>query len=71
MFGEPRQRLGGGPLGVKRRKTLGGEGRARGEFGKVINIQEPGSSEGVTTTLALQHCLRSCVSSSCQKADGM
>ena len=62
---------GGGTLGVKRRKSLWGEGRAGGEFGKVINIQQLSSSEGVTTTLALQKRLASCVSSSCQKADGM
>lgn len=34
---------GGGPLGVKRRKT-GGGGRARGEFGEVINIQQLSSA---------------------------
>lgn len=42
VFGEPRGR--GGPLGVKRRKT-GGGGRARGEFGEVINIQQLSSAQ--------------------------
>ena len=66
-----REEEGGGlPLGVKRRKT-GGGGRARGEFGEVINIQQLSSSEGVTTLPPLHHLLPSCVSSSCQKADGM
>lgn len=57
-------------VGVKRRKT-GGGGRARGEFGEVINIQQLRSSEGVTALLPLHRRLPSCVSSSCQKADGM
>lgn len=61
----------GGPLGVKRRKTLGGRREGKRGVWKVINIQQLSSSEGVTTTLALQRCLPSCVSSSCQKADGM
>lgn len=42
VFGEPRGR--GGPLGVKRRKT-GGGGRARGELGEVINIQQLSSAQ--------------------------
>lgn len=60
----------GGPLGAKRCK-LEEEGGQEGSLGTVINIQQLSSPEGITTMLALQHCLPSRVSSSCQKADGM